>query len=135
MALFHCFAQICTVLPIPFIKGTFSTVYFSSFAVDNMHPNVHWSIIYNSQDIEQYVFFDRWMDKEVLYQCICNGILLTHKQQCNLAICNNMNEPRDYYAKWNKIERERQILSDFICMCNLKNKRNVLIIKQKETHR
>ena len=69
------------------------------------------------------MFFDRWMDKEVLYQCICNGILLTHEQQCNVAICSNMNEPRDYYAKWNKIERERQILSDFTCMWNLiKNK-------------
>ena len=35
-----------------------------------------------------------------------------------------MDGPRGYYAKWNKSDRERQILHDFIYMWNLKNKTN-----------
>ena len=48
----------------------------------------------------------------------------THKKEWNLAICDNMNGPRGYYAKWNKSHRERHILYDFTYMLNLKNKRN-----------
>ena len=29
------------------------------------------------------------------------------KKEWNLAICNNMDGPRGYYAKWNKSDRER----------------------------
>ena len=36
-----------------------------------------------------------------------NGILLSHEKEWNLAICDNMDEARGYYAKWNKSERER----------------------------
>ena len=47
------------------------------------------------------------MDKEdVVY--IHNGILAIRK--INLAICNNMDGARVYYAKRNKSIRERQIL-------------------------
>ena len=31
----------------------------------------------------------------------------TIKKECNLAICNNMDGPRGYYAKWNKSDIER----------------------------
>ena len=51
-------------------------------------------------------------------------ILLCHKKEWNLAICDNMDEPREYYAKWNKSDRERQIPYDLTYMCNLKNKTN-----------
>ena len=40
----------------------------------------------------------------------------------NIAICSNMGRPRGYYAKWNKSDRERQILYDFTYMWNLENK-------------
>ena len=41
------------------------------------------------------------MDKEyVVY--IENGIFLSHKKKWNLAICDNMDGPAEYYAKWNK---------------------------------
>ena len=46
------------------------------------------------------------------------------KKEWNLAIYNNMYRPTGYYAKWNKSDRERQILYDFTYMSNLKNKRN-----------
>ena len=62
---------------------------------------------------------NRWMDKEdALY--IIKEILLSHKKEWNVAICDNMNEPRGYYAKWNKSDRERQ--TTIIYMWNLKNK-------------
>ena len=35
---------------------------------------------------------------------IYNGILLSHKKEWNLSTFNNMDEFREYYAKWNKSE-------------------------------
>ena len=61
------------------------------------------------------------MDKEdVIY--IYNEILLSHKKEWKLAICNNMNGAREYYAKRNKSVREKQIPYGFAHMWNLKNK-------------
>ena len=75
-----------------------------------MHPNVYSRIIYNSQDMRAtLVSINRWTDKkDVVY--IYNGMLCTNKKEWNFAIGNNMNGPRGYYAKWNKSDRERQIL-------------------------
>ena len=42
------------------------------------------------------------------------------KKEWNLDICSNMGGPRGYYVKWNKLNRERQILYDFTYMWNLK---------------
>ena len=59
------------------------------------------------------------MDKEdVVY--MYNGILLRHKKEWNLAICDNVGGTRGY--KWSKSGRETQILYDFTYMWNLKNK-------------
>ena len=44
--------------------------------------------------------------KEYLYIYI--RILLSNlKKEWNLAICNNMDGSRGYYAKWNKSERDQ----------------------------
>ena len=66
------------------------------------------------------------MDKEdVEHTYIYNGILLSYlKKEQNLAICNNMDGPRGYYAKWDKSDRERQRLYDFTYTWNLKSKTN-----------
>ena len=37
-------------------------------------------------------------------------ILLSHETEGNNAICTNVDGSRDYHTKWNKSERERQIL-------------------------
>ena len=66
---------------------------------------------------------DRWIDKEDLVY-IHNGILLSHKNDWNNAICNNMDGPRDYHTKWSKSEKERQIVYDIIYMWNLKTDTN-----------
>ena len=46
------------------------------------------------------------------------------KKEQNFAICNKMDGPWGYYAKWNKLDKERQILYDITYMWNLKNKTN-----------
>ena len=51
-----------------------------------MHPNVHSSTIYNSQDMEAtQVPIDIQMDKEDGYIYIYNGILLSHKKGTKLS--------------------------------------------------
>ena len=62
---------------------------------------------------------------------IYNGILLSHKKVWNSAICNNMDGLREYYPKWSKSDRERQILHDITYMWNLKNSTSELIYKTK----
>ena len=53
-----------------------------------MHPNVHCSTIYNSQDMEAtYMPIDRRMDKGDVVP-IYNGILLSHKKERNWVICD-----------------------------------------------
>ena len=56
-----------------------------------MHPNVHSSIIYNSQDMETtQAPMNRWMEKEnVAYICIKKYYSAT-KKQWNSAIYNNV---------------------------------------------
>ena len=68
---------------------------------------------------------DRWMDKDnVVY--IHNEILFNHKKEGPLAIYKNMDRSWEHYSNWNKSDRERQILCEFIYMRNLK-KENRLI--------
>ena len=59
-----------------------------------MHPSVHWSAVYNSQDMEAtWMSIDRGMDKEDVPH-IYNGILAI-KKEWNKAICSNMERPRE----------------------------------------
>ena len=55
---------------------------------------------------------------------IYDGILLSHKNKWNYAICRNMDGPRDYHTTWNKSDKERQIYDTLN-----------LFTKQKQTHR
>ena len=57
---------------------------------------------------------------------IDNGVFVIKKK--NIAICSNMDGPREYHTKWSKSDRERQIY-DIIYMWNLKNNTNELIYK------
>ena len=71
---------------------------------------------------------DRGMDKEDVVH-IYSEVLLSHKKEWNNAICSNIDGPRDYYTKWSKSDRERQILYDIIFMWNLKKNTNESIYK------
>ena len=43
------------------------------------------------------------------------------KKEWNSSICSNVDGPREYYALWNKSDRERQISHINACMWNLEN--------------
>ena len=74
---------------------------------------------------------DRWMDKEdVVYTY--SRILLSHKKEWNIAICNNMDGPRDYHTRWSKSDRERQIFHLYV---ESKKIQMNLFTKQKQTCR
>ena len=51
------------------------------------------------------------------------------KKEWNVAICSDMDGPRDYQTKWNKSERVIQIPYDITYIWNLKNDTNKLICK------
>ena len=65
--------------------------------------------------------------------CVCNGILLSHKKEWNIAVCSTMERPRDYHSKWSKSEKDKYHMISFICGV-LKSDTNELIYKI-ETHR
>ena len=54
---------------------------------------------------------NRWIDKEDVVH-IHNRILLSRKKEQNKAICSNVEKSKDYYTKWSKPEREKQIPHD-----------------------
>ena len=56
----------------------------------------------------------------VVYTHAHNEILLIHKKEWNFAICNNTDGLGEYFAKWNKSDREIQILYDVTYTWNLK---------------
>ena len=62
---------------------------------------------------------NEWMNKEeVAY--IFEGILLNQEKEGDPAICYNVDGPWGNYAKWNKSDRERQILYDLTYVWNVK---------------
>ena len=60
-----------------------------------------------------------------IYMC---GLLLCHKKEWNVAICSNIDGPRDNHTKWSKSDREGQIYI-ITYMWNLKKNTNELIYK------
>ena len=87
-----------------------------------MHPNIHRSTIYNSQDMEATLMpIDRWMDKEEVVH-IYNGILLNHKKGKNWVICWDVDGSRDCHTEWGKSEREKQISYINTCIWNLEKR-------------
>ena len=72
-----------------------------------MHPNVHYSTVYNSQVMEATeMSIYRGMDKEdVVHRD--NGILLSHKKEQNCAICRDVDGPRDYHTECEVSQKEK----------------------------
>ena len=66
---------------------------------------------------------DEWIKKMWYIDFVYNGILLSHQKEWNFAICNNVNGTREYYTKWNKLVKGRQIY-DFTQTWNVRNKRD-----------
>ena len=62
------------------------------------------------------------MDKKVCAHTHANtysGILFSHKEDENLAVCNYMDKIWGKYTNWNKPDRERQLLYNFISLTHL----------------
>ena len=60
-----------------------------------MHPNVHSSMIYNSQVLEA-TQVNEWIKKLVHLQ---NGILLSRKKEGAPTLCDSMDGTGENYAK------------------------------------
>ena len=74
----------------------------------HVHPNVHHSTVYNSQDMEAtQMSISGWMDKKAVLQ-IHNGILLSHLKGYIWISSNKGDETGAYYTEWSKPERKHQ---------------------------
>ena len=56
----------------------------------------------------------RPLDKEELVK-IYSGILLSHKKEWNMTIGDSRDGLREYYAKWNKPEKDKYHEISLIC--------------------
>ena len=91
---------------------------------EHKHPYVHCIVIYNCQDMEAaQVSISRWVGKITMGH-LHNGIVLSYNKEESFTLCDSMDRPGEYYAKWSKPVRERQIPYDFIVMWNLMNTLN-----------
>ena len=77
-----------------------------------LHTHVHGSTIHSSQEVKAtQMSINKWMNKQnVVYTS--NGILFSLKKEGNSVICYNIDEPKGFYARWNKPVTKRQILCD-----------------------
>ena len=76
-----------------------------------------------------WTYLNGWMDVYMNGQrrgdWYTKNELLSHKERIKmLAICSIMDGLGEYYARWNKSDRERQILYDISYMWNIKNTTN-----------
>ena len=85
-----------------------------------MHPNVHSSIIYNSQDMETTkISMDRgWPKEDVVH--IYKKTLLSYRIASSIAICNAWMDLGRPQAKWCKTDRHRKIASHITYRWNQK---------------
>ena len=90
----------------------------------HMRPYVYCSIIYNNQTMEAALVPINCQVVRKNRGTYTYTMLLGHKEEWNLTICDSLPGPRGRSAKWNKSDRERQISCHFTCMWNLKNKIN-----------
>ena len=69
---------------------------------------------------------DEWMS---MHTCsMHNGILLSHKKEWNITVCDHMHGPRDYHYKWYKPEKDKYNMISLICRI-LTNNTNQFIYK------
>ena len=72
------------------------------------HPRTHCSIIYNSQGMEAPCEpMDRWIDKEDVIYTDTHWNITQPEKEWDFAICDNIDESRGCYAKWNNSENDK----------------------------
>ena len=84
-----------------------------------MHPSVHSSTVYNSQDMETTgcPLTEEWVEK--LWSRYAMEYYSATKKDQNGAICRDVDRPRDCHTERSKLEREEQIPSVNSYMWNL----------------
>ena len=103
----------------------------------HMHPNIHSSIIYNSQDMEatQVQSTDSWI-KKMWTMCVCvykhthsiytyrciyiciyiqNEILLSHKKEQNTTICSKVDGLRVMLREISQTEKDKYCMTLLTC--------------------
>ena len=90
-----------------------------------MHPNVHNSTIYSSQDMEAAkVPIKRWIAKKIRDIYVYAIYISIHRyatyismpyKEWNFAIFNNMLGPVQHYAYWNKSDKDKYCKLSLIC--------------------
>jgi hypothetical protein len=53
------------------------------------------------------------VEENVVY--IHNGVLVSHKEECNYVICRKIDGARDHYIKWNKLWKTNTTQFSLIC--------------------
>ena len=75
------------------------------------------------------------MNKEEVVH-IYNGILLSHNEEWNNAICRNMDGLSDYHTKWKKSEKDKYTMISLRCITEFKHDTDELLpMKQKQSQR
>ena len=107
----ECWVLRTTIWPSNSIPGMYMCIYIY---VDS-------SIIYKIWRQHKCLPTDEWSNWICgIHTHTHNAILLIHKKEWNFAICNNTDGLGEFFAKWNKSDRERQILYDTTYTWNLK---------------
>ena len=74
---------------------------------EHIHPYVHCSVIYYSQDLEAaQVSISKQVDKKIVAH-LHSGIRLRHKKEGKFTFCNRIDEPGEHCAKQNKPVTEK----------------------------
>ena len=66
---------------------------------EHKHPYVHFSIIYNHQDMEAAQKFIISLVDETTVGYVHKGVLLGCEKEENFTLCNSMDGPGQYYVK------------------------------------
>ena len=66
--------------------------------------------------------FSKCVSRDEFIRCGVHGLLLSHMEEWNLVICDNMDRARGYYAKDNKDNKSNTVTNTVWCHLNMETK-------------
>ena len=63
--------------------------------------------------------FSKFVSRDKFIRCSMHGLLLSHIEEWNLDICDNMVGARGYYAKDNKDNKSNRVTNTVWCHLNM----------------
>ena len=102
------------ILELKKIKSVTVSIVSPSICHEVMGPDdmvlVFWMLNFKSVfSLSSFTFIKRLFSSSLL--SVIRVMELSHKKECIWGSSNEVDEPRAYYTKWSKSEREREILS------------------------